>query len=36
MGFGFIVVADMVWQTYRVPDEVVYPGVDAFDDREPT
>jgi hypothetical protein len=35
MGFGFIVVGDMVWMTYRKPEEVVYPAVEAFEDREP-
>ncbi len=36
MLFGFLVVGDMVWMTYRKPEEVVYPTVEAFEDREPT
>jgi hypothetical protein len=35
MLFGFVVVGDMVYMTYRKPEEVVYPTVEAFEDREP-
>jgi hypothetical protein len=35
MLFGFVVVGDMVYITYRQPEEVIYPEVGAFEMREP-
>jgi hypothetical protein len=35
MCFGFLVVGDMIRLTYAKPVEVVYPTVEAFEDREP-